>query len=287
MLGFQVGFGYYPSFVHGSLTTQTETEYISARVYSMFYRHQVIEWTVPAKWGACTFEVYTSETGQSEWKKLTTAPITGNYFKDRSNQNYSEFNHSYYVVECRLPDGRRIKSPPVTWENKRKNWVEIRAREIQRREMLILTKFVGIKSIIFRRRNFGKRCNTCWNPILEKVTDDHCPSCLGTSFEGGYFTGMETLIQYEPTPNNPQWSYQGKLETNTIPAWTISKPEINAFDIILRVPDWRLYRVEALQTTELQTVPVRQILALVELDKGMVENRLIDKLLPPEYTDEV
>lgn len=283
MLGFQVEFGYFPSFVHGPLTTQTETEYISVKVYSLFYRHQVIEWSVPAKWGACMFEVYGSETGQSEWVKLTSAPTSANYFKDTRNQNYSEFNHSHYVVECRLPDGRRIKSEPVTWENKRGNWVELRAREIQRRETLILTKFVGIKSLIFRRRNFGKRCTACWNPVLEKITDDHCKTCLGTSFEGGYFTGMESLIQYEPTPNNPQWSYQGKMEANTIPAWTISKPEINTFDLVLRVPDWRLYRVEAFQTTELQTVTVRQLMELAELDKGMVEHRLIDSLLPEEY----
>ncbi len=127
------------------------------------------------------------------------------------------------------------------------------------------------------------RCPNCWNTYTEQVTQDHCKVCLGTSFNGGYFEGLETLLQYEPTPNDATLGYQGRTEANQIQAWTISYPEIDVFDVILRVPDLRLYRVDKLMDTELQTAQVRQIMVLTELDKESVEFELVNQILPEEY----
>jgi len=243
----------------------------------------VVEWIIPEQWGACTFDVYRSETEYGPWRKLNPAPLIGNHFKDITTMDFSKFQNGYYIVECLFPTGQRIKSAAITWTNVRSGWTELRASEIIRRESLLLSKFVGIKSIIFKRRNFGKRCPLCWNPDTEQIKTDHCPVCMGTSFEGGYFPGFETLIQYDQTPNNAALGYQGKVESNTITAWTINYPHIDAFDIILRVPDWKMYRVEKIMGTELQTVIVRQLLELVELAKENVEFKLAVQALPLGY----
>ncbi len=151
-----------------------------------------------------------------------------------------------------------------------------------RREMILLSKFTGVKSLVFRRKVFGERCPECWDYVLEKVTKDHCKTCLGTSFNGGYFTGFETLLQYEPTPNDAVLGYQGRNEPNQIPAWTINFPDINVFDLVLRIPDWRIYRVDHVSNTELQTVQLRQMLTLTELDKESIEFELAKQAIPNE-----
>ena len=107
------------------------------------------------------------------------------------------------------------------------------------------------------------------------------------SFQGGYFIGLETMMQYDPTPNNPAFGYQGRVEPNNIIAWTIDYPDINAFDIIMRIPDQKIYRVESKQTTELQTVPVRQILQLTELALEMRESIAIQVLVPSNLSSPV
>lgn len=276
--------GFYPNFRSLPLASNIETNFLQVRIYPVWMKQMVIEWDSQLSWGNCLFEVYYSPIEYGPFIKLTPSPISSNFFKDTTTQDYSKFQNSFYIVECILPNGQRIKSPPTTWQNKRSNWVELRALDIRRRESLLLSKFTGVKSFIFRRRNFGKRCPECWNEEIEKVKKDHCSTCLGTSFEGGYFDGFETLIQFEPTTNDAVLSYQGKFEQNQIPAWTIDYPTINVFDLVLRVPDSKLYRIDKVFGTELQTVVVRQSMLLTELAKESTEFNLINQILPIGYT---
>jgi hypothetical protein len=160
----------------------------------------------------------------------------------------------------------------------------IRAAEITRRETILLDKFVGVDSLIFRKKYFGQRCPNCYNEDIEKVTKDHCLTCLGTSFIGGYFPGMLTKMCYEISPNNTQLTYLGKLETNQTSAWTISSPALMTHDLILRIPDYSLFRIESINQTELQTVQVRQVVQITELSKNSVEMNLINSVVPSTYT---
>lgn len=266
-----------------SYTPYRTVKEVEVKVYPIFYKQMVVEWNIPAAWGGATFNVFRSPTEYGPWTILNDVPLSGNLFKDTSTEEYSKFNNDFYMVDALLSNGKVLRSFPITWQNTRNSFAEIRAREIRRRELLLLTKFTGVKSIIYRRRTFGERCHNCWDARIEKVVKDKCEVCFGTSFEGGYFPGFETLIQYDPTPNNAQLAYQGRVEPNQIPAWTINYPELNVFDLVLRVPDTKLYRIEDMHTTELQTVVVRQIVNLNELDKESVEFELAERLLPDEY----
>lgn len=283
-LSFNIQQGFFPWFTPTLInSSRVEKSDVAVKIYSIFYKQMSLEWTIPSYWGSCTFNVYKSPDGNSGFTKINETPIVGNYFKDTTTVDYSKFRESYYRLEVKLPSGNYVTSPVVTWENKRNTFAEIRAREVTRRESILLNKFVGIKSLLFRRRTFGKRCSNCWNVNAEKVMLDHCPVCLGTSFEGGYFPGVELLAQYEPTSNQTVFAPQGTLEPNNIPAWTVSNPVINTLDIILRVPDWKLYRIEVVQTTELQAVTVRQLMNLTELDKESIEYQLALQAIPVGY----
>jgi hypothetical protein len=283
-LDFNVSSNYFPRFSRPVIVPgRTETQYVQVKVYMVFYKQAVIEWSIPSQWGACTFNVYFYHSPTGPIEKINKTPVSDNYFKDVSNRDISKFRNSHYIVEVRLPDGRYIVSPPATYQNKRSSWANIRATEIRRRESLLLTNFTGVDSFIFIRKGFGKRCEECWNKDIEKATKDHCQTCLGTGFEGGYFSGYRTLIQYEPTPSAIDYTAQGVIEPNSIPAWTIDYPEINSRDVILRVPDWKMFLVDSVQSTELQAVKVRQIMSLVELSKESIEFKLASQAIPEEY----
>ena len=156
----------------------------------------------------------------------------------------------------------------------------LRSREIQRREQLLLRKFVGVQSYLFRKLSYGKRCPLCYDHRTEQIMDDHCPNCLGTSFEGGFFAPAPMLAQYETTPNSRDKTYFGKMEANQIGAWTTSLPVINSEDVLVRVGDWAMYRIDRIMTTELQANTVRQILTLTQISKGDIEYQLVKRHLP-------
>jgi hypothetical protein len=285
-LSFNYEFGYIPHFDLVPLRTSTETNYIKIKVYPLFYRKIIIEWSIPATWGNCVFNVYSSDLADGEWTLVNPTPLSGtNFLEDTTIEDSSKFRKTYYKVEVQLPapDGRRIISPVATWEKVRTNLIQIRAAEITRRETILLDKFTGVDTIIFRRKYFGERCPRCYNKDIEKVMQDHCPTCLGTSFLGGYFPGISTKLCYEISPNNIQLNYAGKQETNSTSAWTISHPDITPLDIIVRVPDFKVFRVGEINATELQTVQVRQVLQLVELSKNNIEMNLLNNLVNPSH----
>ncbi len=285
MLSFNFSFDYFPNLVRSYSPSSAESNKIQTKVYGVFPTHMTIEWSISSSLGSCTFNVFQSETEYGPWTKLTQSPITGNYLKIPSSGFNSKFSNGYLVVEAtRTSNNAKVRSKPTTIVNTHSTWVGLRAKEITRREWLLLDKFSGVESLVFKRRNFGKRCSECWDPLSEKVIKDHCDTCLGTSFEGGYFPGYSTKIQYEPTPNNTALTYSGRVEPNTIPAWTVNFPEITTLDVILRVPDWRIYRVDAVLTTELQSIPLRQLLSLTELSKESIEFQLAKQAIPNEYT---
>lgn len=267
-------------------TASVVTPNISVKVYPLFYNTVIVEWSIPSTWGNCSFNVYRADTEVGALTKITDTPLVNtNFLSDVLTQDFSIFHKSWYVVEVQLPspDNRFIKSEMYSWENVRGNLMQIRANEITRRERILLNKFVGIDSLIFRRKYFGPRCPDCYNASIEKVTKDHCTSCLGTSFLGGYFPGISTKICYEISPNSTENTYVGKLETNRTSAWTISSPSVMSQDLVLRLPDFRLFKVEGVNSTELQTVSLRQSMQIVEKDKTSIEMNLINQILPSRY----
>lgn len=274
------------------LTTvdSTENPNFTISLFPDWYKQISLEWSVPPEFGTCIFNVYFSQTEDGPFEKITSTPLTGTFLSDTSTQEYSKFHNGWYIVEAILLDKGNVKlrSTPTTWDTTQTHWVGIRAAEIQRREYLLLNKFVGVKSYLFRKKNYGRRCPACWDSRTEQILDDHCPVCIGTSFEGGFFEPAPLFLQYETTPSDRQKVYYGAMETNQIGAWTISVPEITPHDIIVRTGDWGAYRVDRIMRTELQANTVRQIMTLTQLSKGDVEYQLIKKNLPeapksPDY----
>lgn len=255
---------------------------IQVTLYPSWYEQIVAEWSVPAQFGNCLFNVYFSQTEDGPYNKINQVPIKGTFLADSTTQEYSKFDHAFYKVEAILLDygNALLRSEPTTWGAYQNPWVGLRSREIQRREQLLLRKFVGVKSYLFRKLSYGKRCPLCYDPRTEQVLDDHCPDCLGTSFSGGFFEPVPILAQYETTPNSRDKTYFGKVEENQLGAWTTSLPQINSEDVVVRTGDWAMYRVSRIMTTELQANTVRQILTLTQLSKGDVEYKLVKRHLP-------
>jgi hypothetical protein len=248
-----------------------------------------VDWSVPADWGRCLFNVYFGPTSDGPFQRLNAAPIDGNHLADTSTQEYSKFNKGFYLVEALLLDKNSvsIKSKPHTWYTTQTPWVELRSKEIQRREWMLLSHFTGTKTYLFRRMTYGERCPECWNARVGKVMKDNCRTCLGTSFKGGYFPCYTTYLQYDSSPDSNIKSYFTLFEPSQMAAWTIAVPEILPDDIVIRHGEWDLFRVENTANTELQSKPVRQMLQLTELAKHSIEFELLTKNIPDfpqEYT---
>lgn len=255
---------------------------IQVTLYPQWYKQITVEWSVPVEFGECRFNVYFSQSESGPFQKINIDLIDGTFLSDLSTREYSKFDKGWYYVEAILLEKNNavLSSPPITWDTAQTNWVKRRSDEIQRREYILLDKFTGISSYLFRRLAYGKRCPECWDAVNEQIRKDHCSTCIGTGFEGGYFPPAPMKVQYEITPNSRDKVYFGKMESNQLGAWTIGVPVINSDDIIVRTGDWSLYKVEKIMPTELQANTVRQLIVLTQLGKKDPEYMLVKRNLP-------
>ncbi len=277
-----------PTTTTPTVPVSTESKLITVTLFPIWYKHVFIEWSVPSDWGSCQFNVFFSPSINGPYERINISPLSGNHLKDTETEEYSKTNKAYYVVEVIRLDlnGAKFRSKPTTWETSQTPWVQLRSREVQRREYILLSKFTGNKASLFRRKTYGQRCPECWNTTVSKVMKDDCKTCYGTSFKGGYFEPYPVFLQYDPAPDSSIKTYFGKFEPNQMGAWTISVPEIFPDDIIIRHGKWEVHKVDQTARTELQGKTVRQMIQLTELDKGMIEYELTKQIsdFPTDYS---
>lgn len=262
--------GYYPA------APQNIDTSLSVRVTPSWYSSIYIEW-FPATGSAYTsFNVFSSPTEAGPFQALLSAPTTQfSTVIPWDKRSGLKYNQEYFFVEGYTATGSSV-SALTTWVNARSSpIIQALALDTTRREWILLRKFTGVASYLFKRKTYGKRCPSCWNQSFQKVMNDHCPICYGTSFEGGYYSPpVFSLVQYDALTKAQRLEYFGKFEPSQISGWTINYPTISPFDLIYRPSDGKMMRVDVIQTTSLQAQTVRQMFELVELDKGSIEYKL-------------
>ena len=72
------------------------------------------------------------------------------------------------------------------------------AREIVRKETMLLRKRTGSKGWLLKRRMFGDPCPDCVEPGTGKILNANCPDCYGTGIVGGYYPAFEYWVSFNP-----------------------------------------------------------------------------------------
>lgn len=246
--------------------TAVTTSEIEIKLYPSWFKDVTMSWTIPSTWGGAVFNVYRSAAKESGYEKLNTVSLVGTSFTDHSTRQDSKHRVDYYIVQAVVPGLGVFESYPKSISEERFPLPELRAREVMRREWLLLRKFVGVDVLYLQKKTYGERCNTCWSEKMGKVVRPNCPDCLGTSFKEGYFPGIQTKVQFEPNNDDVTPTEAGDLELHEdASCWTPAVLDMSPRDVLIKLKEFVVYRIEVVQKTELQTVPVRHILRLQEL----------------------
>lgn len=152
--------------------------------------------------GPYTFTLY---RGRSVSETLAGAVVCGTaidqpWIYDYSPQKLAYDNATFYKVTLTYPG---LVTPWETdWVNdaayfNHRDW--LLAREICRKENLILRKKGGTRGWLFKRRVWGDPCPRCLDKNTGQVTDASCPTCYGTSIDGGYYLPFEYWFLRNPS----------------------------------------------------------------------------------------
>lgn len=120
------------------------------------------------------------------------------------------------------------------------------AREIVRKETLLLRKKTGSKGWLLKRRWWGDPCLTCTDTITKSVIDPTCTNCAGTGIIGGYYPPTEYWIAMSPTKRLVKLTAdQGLITANSEDARCLAYPVVEPNDVWVQSYTGNRYRIQA------------------------------------------
>jgi hypothetical protein len=167
-------------------------------------------------------------TNESDWQDIAQC-VDQPWIYDNSPLSSTLQIPVYYRVILVDGDGVRYVSQAVTeeayWD--RYDW-QI-AKEIVRKESMLLRKRSGVRGWLLKRRTFGDACTQCTDPVTGQILNSQCTACYGTGVEGGYFEPFEYWIALDPaerkTRLDPEAGYMTVVvETARALAYPIPQP---------------------------------------------------------------
>lgn len=198
-------------------------------------------------------------------------PLIDQYFvRDNMIRAISTTRVYFYRVRVlHLPTGRGYETPVFD----RSGSEDLLALEMIRREQLLWQEFAGVKFWLFPRRTFGQRCPQCWDRVLNKRNQDACPTCYNTTFSGGYHFPIEFWGQIDEPEDAEQVTIEDHRQQRYMVMRCGPTPDIKPLDLVVDHLNRRMRVVSRGGTSKLG-VGVRQEIRLVELQKGLIEDKL-------------
>lgn len=216
------------------------------------------------------FDIYRTGDGES-LEKLNVSPITQFFFEDVGLKPQSKLFDVVYFVDIIFPfkaDKQRIGPVHLVPQPRLARTFFI-ARRMDEKHGIEYESHTGIELAIYKRKHWGEKCTSCYNPILEAATTTNCNDCLGTNYVGGYWNPISVLGKLEPLTKSrnllDKLNYQ---ENIVIQAHMRAFPLIQEDDIIREVRRNVLWYGQAVQMTEHGRYPVKQLVELREIERG-------------------
>lgn len=216
-----------------------------------------------------TFSVFRSQSQEdTDFKKIKDGLKSVFNFHDPAASQASRWRQWYYKVRATEDTTALFTESQIATNDEQPDRIGL---SIARRNLLVLRRFVGIKSFVLQERTFGQRCNHCWDSVKQRRKQSGCRICFDTGFMGGFFTPIEALINYSPSPKQVQMMSFGERQPNQTPAWMSNFPEMKPRDLVIEQHDGRRWRVINVGTTRKRRAITHQNLLLVEINRSDVE----------------
>jgi len=106
------------------------------------------------------------------------------------------------------------------------------AREIIRKESMLLRRRTGCKGWLFKRRSYGTTCSVCTDPITKQVLKGNCATCYGTGITGGYYDQLEYWVSLDASKRMRKLDKDVGVQTQVIEqARGLAYPLIDGMDV--------------------------------------------------------
>ena len=259
------------------------------RTTALFPSAVFIQWDIARdEDGEHTVDIFRSGSPTGPWQEVSLALVDAYHVLDDKfnlppppgqNDLHTGLNllslsrDIYYYVSVTPPSGmsNRFQSSPVAVEPGLDRRTRLFKRKILRDESTAFRRLNGVPIGVLKRRHWGKICRECYDEVNREATREHCPFCLGTSFEGGYWNPVYIRGRKSPAPVQTQISAHGNSEVKVVTFTVLDYPHLEKKDVLVDLRHNDRYEVQMVVPTELMGVIVHQAVTASLLSRSSVE----------------
>lgn len=270
------------------------------KITPLFPKRIFIQWDLidPTESGSYTFNIERSGSTEGPWEALLTGTQNSyNYIDDLTTQDNQPDDGKVNLLSLQRQIFYRIKAiPPSGCTNSAlsipRGLDEIDldpvAAGLRRRlrydEDILFKRHNGVRLVLLKRRRWGTRCSSCYDPVTRATTREHCPICYGTSFIDGYWEPVVIWGRVN-TPKNVdvETTSQGQHESATQVVTLLDVPLLEDKDLIIETNTNQRHIVRRRRQTELRRQTVHQQVTTSLLARNAVEYTIpVDlRAIPP------
>lgn len=219
------------------------------------------------------FKVVRSGSPEGDFDTIRENLVNEFEIFDRTVNLHSKWRKFFYkVIAEDVTTGETAEIGPETVEEPR--GADFVLLEIRRRnEEILLPRFVGTRVAFFVAKTFGQRCQECWDTIKQRQRSSRCLTCFNVGFVGGYFKQINGWLNMTPPDDVARVEEIGETHPSQTTVWTGHFPTLSPRDVIVEQTNKR-WRVVDANFTEKRRVTGHQVIRLVEINKGDIEQEL-------------
>ena len=221
-----------------------------------------------------------------EWSRLNPDEPVTNYcvYVDRVKYRCGKDNDIFYRVIASDGVNEFASTPEATLGVWNRHDLLI-ARDVVRKEYLLLKQYNGTLGYLLKRRNYGVPCSNpnCLDPDLLIPVSDSCPECFGTGFQNGYFNALAYYIDLGAFASSKDVAIPiGTIDSRTRLGRCVAYPRVDEYDIWVDGDKNKRYVIrEVERLVEIKGKPLVYKLKLNELSVSAAEYRIpLDQPVP-------
>lgn len=260
------------------------------RTTALYPTRVFIQWDVSSDESGTFFvDVFRSGGPAGPWESIATGLREAYNFVDEafslppappSNENgrepvnlFSLSREIFYKVTVTPPSGwaAAFSSQPVPVEPGLDKRTRLLKRKLLRDLSVGFRRLNGVPLSLLKRRRWGARCPVCWDQVLREATQEHCLTCYGTGFEGGYWSTVRVRGRREAATVQTQLSAHGESDVKYADYILLDYPRLEYKDVVVDLRSGDRYEVQRMTPTELKGVTVHQKLTVSLLGRNAVE----------------
>ena len=246
---------------------------------------KLIEWRLNSKFevtgSVLQFYVEVSRAA-GEWTRLNEVPITDIcIYVDTAHYRCNLDNDIFYRII--LSDGtNEYASVPAATLGVWNLHDLLIARDIVRKEYLVLKKYNGIEGYLLKRREHGTKCPSCRDWDVDLPANSHCEDCFGTGFTNGYYNAIPYYVSIEGVTSSKDVNEPfGTMDLKPRTGRCVAYPRLGTYDIWIDNKNKR-YLVRGVTTlVEIKGKPLVYSAVFHELPVGRVEYSVPLEQTPP------